>query len=72
MSTSQKHQPSEKNSMAPSSLTTSGVSGNEAQYPPAAAQRVTPNDAIAYAPYRGTTTKRRFINSHRASAALEE
>lgn len=71
ISTSQKHQPSEKNSMAPSSLTTSGDCGSEAQYPPAAAQSVTPNDAIAYAPYRGTTTRRRFINSHRANAVLE-
>lgn len=71
MSTSQKHQPSEKNSIAPSSLTTSGVCGSEAQYPPAAVQRVTPNDAIAYAPYRGTTTRSRFINSHRANAVLE-
>lgn len=71
ISTNQKHQPREKNNMAPSSLTIKGTIGKDDQYPPAAAQSVTPREAIAYAPYRGTTTSRRFINNHNANAALK-
>lgn len=45
--TSQKHHPNVKNNVAPSNRTMSGECGIDAQYPPAAAQRITPKEAIA-------------------------